>query len=115
MNVGSEEIPDINSTEIEKALNQLKNHRAPVEDKITSEMIKLGGTTAMESMKTMGQRYKRDSGKEMAPDEPIRMEAARGGLCPGVDAKGLLKEEWNKSRNACNRQKKQIMTPRGKK
>jgi len=25
--------------------------------------------------------------------EPIRMEAARGGLCPGVDAKGLLKEE----------------------
>jgi len=31
----------------------------------------------------------------MAPDgnEPIRMEAARGGLGPGVDAKGLLKEE----------------------
>jgi len=30
----------------------------------------------------------------MAPDgnEPIRMEAARGGLCP-VDAKELLKEE----------------------
>jgi len=31
----------------------------------------------------------------MAPDgnEPIRMEAAREGLCPGMDAKGLLKEE----------------------
>jgi len=31
----------------------------------------------------------------MAPDgnEPIRMEAAREDLCPGVDAKGLLKKE----------------------
>jgi len=31
----------------------------------------------------------------MAPDgnEPLRMEAARGGLCPRVDAKRLLKEE----------------------
>jgi len=41
----------------------------------------------------MDRRYKRNSGKKIAPDgnEPIRMEAARGGLCPG--AKGLLKEE----------------------
>jgi len=53
MNVGSEEIPDINSTEIEEALSQLKNGRAPGEDKITSEMIKLGGTTTMESMKIL--------------------------------------------------------------
>jgi len=45
--------------------------------------------------RSAGRTQKRDSGKEMAPDgnEPIRMEAARGGLCPEVDAKGLLKEE----------------------
>jgi len=43
----------------------------------------------------MDRRYKRNSGQEMAPagNEPMRMEAARGGLCPGVEAKGLLKEE----------------------
>jgi len=43
MNVGSEEIPDLNSTEIEEALSQLKNDPAPGEDGITSEMIKLEG------------------------------------------------------------------------
>jgi len=51
----------------------------------------------------MDRRYKKIAGKKMAPDgnEPIRMEAARGGLCP-VDAKGLLKEEEDgqKSRNS---------------
>jgi len=36
----------------------------------------------------------------MAPDgnEPIRMEAARRGLCPGMNAKGLLKEEEEESK-----------------
>jgi len=53
MNVGSEEITDINSTEIEEELSQLKNGRAPGEDKINSEMIKLGGTTTIESMKIL--------------------------------------------------------------
>jgi len=53
MNVGSEEIPDLNSTKIEEALSQLKNGRAPGEYKITSEMIKLGVTTTMESMKIL--------------------------------------------------------------
>jgi len=48
----------------------------------------------------MDRRYKRDSGKKMAPDgnELIRMEAAKGSLCP-MDAKGLLKEEEEKPPN----------------
>jgi len=53
MNVGSEEVSDINSTEIEEALSQLKHGRAPGEDKITKEMIKLGSTTTMASMKIL--------------------------------------------------------------
>jgi len=52
---------------------------------------------------TMDRRYKRNSGKKMASDgnKPIRMEAARGGLCPGVDAKGLLKEGEEERDDRC--------------
>jgi len=41
----------------------------------------------------------------MAPDgnESIRMEAVRGGLCPGVDAKGLMKEEEEEIIETCHK------------
>ncbi|KAL3271034.1 hypothetical protein HHI36_021534 [Cryptolaemus montrouzieri] len=42
-NVNSEEMPDITAEEIRSALNQLKNGRSTVEDRITNEMLKFGG------------------------------------------------------------------------
>ena len=42
-NVGSEEIPDITREEIRAALRQMKNRKSPGEDKITCEMLKMGG------------------------------------------------------------------------
>ena len=43
LNVGSEELPEITKSEIRKALNQLKNNKCAGEDKITVEMMKIGG------------------------------------------------------------------------
>lgn len=48
--MGSEEIPEITVQELELALSQMKNGRAPGKDGITTKMIKLGGNATIESM-----------------------------------------------------------------
>lgn len=53
MNIGSEEIPNININEIEHALTQIKNNRAPGEDGVTTEMLKMGGTATLESIEIL--------------------------------------------------------------
>jgi len=44
-NIGSEELKAIDGPEMRAALNQLKNCKTPGEDRITSEMLKIGGET----------------------------------------------------------------------
>lgn len=41
-NVGSEETPDIKSSELMLALQQIKNQTAPGEDHVTADMLKTG-------------------------------------------------------------------------
>jgi len=43
--VGSEELKAIDGPELRAAMNQLKNCKAPGKDRITSEMLKIGGET----------------------------------------------------------------------
>lgn len=43
MNVGSEELPEISTQELEQALKNMKNGKTPGQDKITAEMVKIGG------------------------------------------------------------------------
>ncbi|XP_050310861.1 uncharacterized protein LOC126746595 [Anthonomus grandis grandis] len=50
LNVGSEDLPDITREEVELALSQKKNGKAPGEDGIIAKMIKLGGRTTVEAM-----------------------------------------------------------------
>ncbi|XP_050306277.1 craniofacial development protein 2-like [Anthonomus grandis grandis] len=50
LNVGSEDLPDITREKVELALSQMKNGKAPGEDGITAEMIKLEGRTTVEAM-----------------------------------------------------------------
>ncbi|XP_050306282.1 uncharacterized protein LOC126743295 [Anthonomus grandis grandis] len=49
LNVGSEDLRDITGEEVELALSQMKNGKAPGEDGITAKMIKLGGRTTVEA------------------------------------------------------------------
>ena len=43
LNVGSEDIPEITIAEIQAALKQINKQKIPGEDRITSEMLKMGG------------------------------------------------------------------------
>lgn len=43
LNVGSEEIPEIDVPELRAALRQMKNHKVPGEDRTTIEMLKTSG------------------------------------------------------------------------
>lgn len=50
INVGSEDIPEISPSEIEYALQQMKNGKSPGEDRITPEMLKMGGKALIETI-----------------------------------------------------------------
>lgn len=52
-NVNSEEIPDIEMFEIEKALKQIKNEKSAGEDGILPEMLKAGGDQLMKQLKNL--------------------------------------------------------------
>lgn len=44
MNIGSEEIAEISVEKIQLVLSQIKNGKAPGGDKISTEIMKMGGT-----------------------------------------------------------------------
>lgn len=50
INVGSEEMPEISISELRTAIGQLKKEKAPGEDGITNEMLKIGGKTLEEAI-----------------------------------------------------------------
>ncbi|XP_044767130.1 uncharacterized protein LOC123323016 [Coccinella septempunctata] len=52
-NVGSEDIPEISKQEIKAALRQMKNRKSPGEDRITCEMLKMGGVVIERSLQIL--------------------------------------------------------------
>lgn len=52
-NVGSEDVSEINIQEIKLVLKQLRTGRAPGEDGVTTEMLRLGGDTALKAVETL--------------------------------------------------------------
>lgn len=53
LNVGSEDLPEITQAEIRNALQQMKDGKAAGEDRISTEMLKMGGPTLQEAIKTL--------------------------------------------------------------
>lgn len=53
LNVNSEDIPEIEIYEIERALNQTKRNKAPGEDEILPEMLKEGGQPLLQELKIL--------------------------------------------------------------
>ena len=52
-NVGSEDMPEISTTEIKYALQQIKNGKSPGEDRITPEMLKMGGKPLVDAVEVL--------------------------------------------------------------
>lgn len=52
-NVGSEDVPEISGQEIQAALKQMKNRKSPGEDRVTSEMMKIGGAVVEKSLRIL--------------------------------------------------------------
>lgn len=53
LNANSEDIPKISTEEIKAALKQMKNKRAPGEDGVTIDMIKMGGDKLLDIVKLL--------------------------------------------------------------
>lgn len=53
LNVGSEEIPPITHEEIIDTLKLMKNRKCPGEDRITIEMLRMGGETLIEAIQIL--------------------------------------------------------------
>ena len=51
--MGSEDLPEITQAEIRNALQQMKNGKAAAKDRISTEMLKMGGPTLQEAIKTL--------------------------------------------------------------